>query len=121
MAKSVFFLEDSELGAMVSGFRIQYLFWCNLFLFYGGRKEDPSFLDIGRFLPIMLGEDNFYFGKGNSFFPLRNHLPDRTVIKRTSLFCRRRQSQFVSGLMLVKWRSDWHLHLGELSLGKVSA
>ena len=69
----------------------------------------------------MLGEDNFYFGKGDSFFPLRNNLPDRTVIKRTSLFCRRRRSQFVSEFMLVKWRSDWHLQLGEFSLVKVSA
>ena len=82
------FLEDFELGAIV----ISYLFLCNLLLFYGGRKDDSSFLDIGRFLPIMLGEDNFYFGKGDSFFPLRNHLPDITVIKRTSLFYRRRRS-----------------------------
>ena len=41
---------------------------------------DPSFLDIGQFLPIMLGEDGFYFGKDDSFFPLRNHLPDRSAI-----------------------------------------
>ena len=50
---------------------------------------DLSFLDIGRFLPIILGEDGFYFRKDDSFFPLRNHLPNRTAIKRTSLFCRR--------------------------------
>ena len=103
------------------GFRISYLFWCNLLLFYGGRKEDPSFLDNGPFLPIMLREDASYFGKGDSFFPLRNHIPDRTDIKRTSLFCNRRQSQFMSELTFVKWKFGWHLHLEELPLGKVSA
>ena len=121
MAKSVFFLEDPELGAIVSGFRISYLFWCNLLLLYGGRKEDTSFLDIGRFFPIMLGEDDFYFGKGDSFFPLRNHLHDRIAFKRTSLFCRRRRSQFMSELILVKWRSGWQLRLGELRFEKTSA
>ena len=64
-------------------------FWCNLLLFYGGRKDDPSFLDSGRFLPIMLGKYASYFGKGDSFFHLRKHLPDITTIKRTSLFRRR--------------------------------
>ena len=121
MSKLVFFLQDSELGAIVHGFRISYLFWCNLLLFYGGRKEDPSFLDSGPFLPIMLREDASYFRKGDSFFPLRNHLPDRTDIKRTSLFCRRQQSQFMSELTFVKWKFGWHLHLEELPLGKVSA
>ena len=57
------FLEDFELGAIVISIRNLVPFWCNLLLFYRGRKEDPSFLDIGRFLPIMLGEDNFYFRK----------------------------------------------------------
>ena len=84
-------------------------------------KEDTSFPDCGRFLPIMLGKDDSYFGKGDSFFRLRNHLPVITAIKRTSLFFRRRRSQFMSELTLVKWESEWHLHLGELLLGKVSA
>ena len=103
------------------GFRISYHFWCNLLLFYGGRKEDPSFLDSGTFLPIRLREDASYFEKGDSFFLLRNHLTDRTAIKRTSLICRRRRSQFMSELTFVKWKSGWHLHLEELPLGKVSA
>ena len=96
MAKSIVFLGNSELGAIVSGFRILYLFWCNFLFFYGGKKEDPSFPDSGRFLPIMLGKDDSYFGKGDSFFHLRNHLPVITAIKRTSLFFRRRRSQFMS-------------------------
>ena len=84
MAKSV--LEDSDLGAMVSGFRISYLSWCDFLFFYGGRKEGSSSPDSGQFLPIMLGKDDFYFRKGDSFFCLRNHLPVITAIKRTSLF-----------------------------------
>ena len=84
-------------------------------------ERGPSFLDIGRFLPVMLGEDGFYFGKDDSFFPLGNHLPDRTAIKRTSLFFRRRQSQFMSELMLVKWRSGWQLCLGDFLFGTISA
>ena len=123
MVKSVFFFffEDPELGAIVTGFLISYLFWCNLLFFYGGRKEDPSFPDSGQFLPIMLGKNDYYFWKGDSFFHLRNHLPVITAIKRTSLFFRRRRSQFMSELTLVKWESGWHLHLGELLLGKVGA
>ena len=104
MEKSVFFLQDSELGAIVSGFRISYLSWCNLLFFYGMRKEDPSFPDSGQFLPIMLRKDDSYFGKDDSFFSLRNHLPVITAIKGTSLFCRKRRSQFMSKLMLVKWK-----------------
>ena len=78
-------------------------------------------MDSGRFLPIMLGEDDSYFGKGDLFFPLRNYLPDRTATKRTFLFCRRRQGQFMSKLTLVKWRAGWQLHLGEFLIGKISA
>ena len=43
-----------------------------------------------------------------------------TAIKGTSLFCRRRRSQFMSKLTFVKWKFGWHLNLGELPLGKVS-
>ena len=92
-----------------------------MLLFYGGREEDPPFLDSGRFLPIVLGKDDSYFGKGDSFFPLCNHLPDITTIKRTSLFCRKRRCKLMNELTLVKWRSGWQLRLGELSLGKISA
>ena len=74
-------------------------------------KEDPPFLDSGRFLSIMLGKYDSYFGKGDSFFPLRNHLPDITVIKRTSLIHRRRRCKLMNELTLCK----------ELPLGKISA
>ena len=120
MAKSVFFPQDSELGAIVAGFIISYFFRCNLLFFYGGRKDDPSFLDSGRFLPIMLGKDDSYFGKDDSFFSLHNHLPVITSIKGTYLFCRRRRNQCMSKLTLIKRKSGWHLHLGELLHGKVS-
>ena len=77
----------------------------------------------------MLGKDDSYFGNDDSFFSLRNHLPVITVIEGTSLFCRRRRSQFMSELTLVKWKSDWHLHLVAAresirlvpSLGRVAA
>ena len=77
-------------------------FWCNLLLFYRGRKEDPPFLDSGQFLPIMLGRDDSYFEKDDSFFPLCNHLPDRNAIKRTSPFRRRRRCKLMNELTLVK-------------------
>ena len=69
----------------------------------------------------MLGKDDSYFGKSDSFFPLRNHLPDRTTIKRTSLFRRRRRCKLMNELTLVKLRSGWQLRLGELPLEKISA
>ena len=46
----------------------------------------------------MSGEDDYYLGKGDLFFSLRNYLPDRTATKRIFLFCRRRRGQFKSGL-----------------------
>ena len=64
---------------------------------------------------------DYYLGKGDLFFPLRNYLPDITATKRISLFCRRRRGQFKSGLTPVKWRADWQLRLGESSIGKISA
>ena len=81
------FLGDLELRVVVSRLKISYLIWCDLLLFYGGRKEDPSFLESRRFLPIMLGEGGSYFGEDDLFFPLRNCLPDRTAAKRAFLFC----------------------------------
>ena len=81
------FLEDLELRVAVSRLKISYLIWYDLLLFYGGRKEDPSLLESRRFLPIMLGEGDSYFGKCDLFFPLRNCLPNRTAAKRAFLFC----------------------------------
>ena len=69
----------------------------------------------------MLGEDDYYLGKGDLFFPLRNYLPDKTATKRTFLICLRRQGQFKSELTPVKWRAGWQLCLGELSIEKISA
>ena len=83
------FLEDLEFVAIVISIRNLIPFWGDLLIFYGGRKEDPSFLNSGRFLPLMLGEGDSYFGKGDLFFPLRNYFPDRTAAKRTFLFCQR--------------------------------
>ena len=40
------------------------------------RKEDLSFLESRRFLPIMLGECGSYFGKDDLFSLLLNYLPD---------------------------------------------
>ena len=67
----------------------------------------------------MLGEDDYYLGKGDLFFPLRNYLHDRTATKRIFLFYRRRWGQFESEP--VKWRAGWQLRLGELSIGKIRA
>ena len=69
----------------------------------------------------MSGEDDYYLGKGELFFSLRNYLPDRTDSKRIFLFCRRRRGQFKSGLTPVKWRVGWQLRLGESSIGKINA
>ena len=80
-------------------------FLCNLLLFYGGRKEDPSFTDSGPFLLIILGEGGSYFGRDDLFFPFCNCLPDRNVIKRTFLFSQGRPSLFMDELMFVEWRS----------------
>ena len=57
---------------------------------------------VNDFLPIMLGKDDSFFGNGDLLFPLSNYLPNSTATKRTSLFCQRRRSQFMSELMLVK-------------------
>ena len=64
-------------------------------------KKDPSFLDRGRFLPIMLGEGGSYFGKGDLVFPLCNYLPDRAAVRRAFLFHQRRRGQFMDELMPV--------------------
>ena len=120
MAKLVFFSKSWNLEQRLSRLRISYLFWCDLLLFYGGRKENPSFLESARFLPIMLGEGGSYFGKDDLFFPLSNCLPDRTAAKRTFLFCQRRRGQLMGELTLVMWRAGWQLRLVELLIGKVS-
>ena len=69
-----------------------------------GRKRIRLFLESGRFLPIMLGEGGSHFGEDDLFFPLRNCLPDRTVAKRSFLFCQRRR--FMGELTLVMWRAS---------------
>ena len=84
------------------------------------RKEDPSFLESGQFLLVMLGEGGSYFGKNDLFFHLHNCLPDITVAKRAFLLCRRRRGQFMGELTLVMWRVGWQLRLVELLIGKVS-
>ena len=81
------FLEDLELRVTVYRLKISYLIWCDLFFFYGGRKDDPSFLESRKFISIILREDGSYFEKDDLFFPLRNRLPDITIAKRTFLLC----------------------------------
>ena len=120
MTKLVFFSKSWNLELRLSRFRISYLFLCDLLLFYGGRKEDPSFLESGRLLPIMLGEGGYYFGKDDLFFLLRNYLPDITAAKRTFLFCQRRRGQLMGELTLAIWRAGWQLCLAELLTRKVS-
>ena len=110
------FLEELELGAIVISIRNLVPFWCDLLLFYGGRKRIHIFWLVDDFLPIMLGKDDSYFGKGDLFFPLSNYLPNWIATKRTSLFCRRRRSQFMSELTLVKRRAGLKLRWGELPL-----
>ena len=44
-----------------------------------------SFLDSRQFLPIMIGEGGFYFGKDDLLFLLRNCLPDRTAARSVFL------------------------------------
>ena len=44
-------------------------------------KEDPSFLESGRFPSLMVGEDGSYFGKGDLFFFLCNHFPDWATVR----------------------------------------
>ena len=87
MPQHTIFVVVLELRVTTYRLKISYLIWCDLLLFYGGRKEDSSFLESRRFLPIMLGEDDSYFGKDDLFFPLRNCLSDRTAAKRAFLFC----------------------------------
>ena len=120
MAKLVFFSKSWNLKQRLSQFRISYIFWCDLLLFYGGRKDDSSFLESGRFLPIMLGEGGSYFGNDDLFFPLHNCLPDRTATKRTFLLCQRRRGQLMGELTLVMWRAGWQLRFVKLPIEKVS-
>ena len=63
---------------------------------------DPTFPEGGRFLSLMIGEVGSYFGKGDSFSPVCNCFPDRAAVESTSLFRRRRLSQFMSELSLVR-------------------
>ena len=49
-------------------------------------EGDPSFLEIRRFLPIMIGESGSYFGKDDLFFLLRICLPDMAAARSAFLF-----------------------------------
>ena len=70
------FLNDLELEAIVIWLGNSYLFYCDLLLFYGGRKRIRLFWLVDDFLAIMLGKEDSYFGKGDLFFPLSNYLPN---------------------------------------------
>ena len=52
-----------------------------MLFFYGEGKEDPSFLESGRFPPLMVGEDGSYFGKGDLFFFLCNRFRDLAAVR----------------------------------------
>ena len=101
MAKSVFFSKIFSLEQQLSQLRISYLVWCDLLLFYERRKEDSSFLESRRFLPIMLGECGSYFGKDDLFCLLRNYLPDRAAARNTLLFSWRRADRLVGDHILI--------------------
>ena len=101
MAKSVFFSKIFSLEQQLSQLRISYLVLCDLLLFYRRRKEDPSFLESRRFLPIMLGEGGSYFGKDDLFCLLRNYLPDRAAARNALLFSWRRADRLVGDLILI--------------------
>ena len=62
---------------------------------------DPSFMESGRFLPIKIGEGDFYFQKNDSFFLLCNCLPDRAVARSAFLFYWRRGGRFMGELTLI--------------------
>ena len=95
------FLEDFKLEQQLSRSRISYLVWCDLLLFYGRRKEDPSFLESRRFLPIMLGKGGSYFGKDDLFCLLRNYLPDKAATRNAFLFSWRRADRLMGNLILI--------------------
>ena len=101
MAKLVFFSKTLILEQQLSRSRISYLVWCDLLLFYGRRKEDQSFLESRRFLPIMLGEDGSYFEKDDFFCLLRNYLPDRATGRNAFLFSWRRADRLMGDLILI--------------------
>ena len=95
------FLEDLELRAAVILIK-NLLPHLLLFAFLLWReKEDSSFLKSGRFLPIKIGEGGFYFGKDDSFFLLRNCLPDRVAARSAFLFYWRRGGRFMGELTLI--------------------
>ena len=83
---SLFFFKTLSLEQQLSRSRFSYLDWCDLLLFYGRRKEDPSFFENRRFLPIMLGEGGSYFGNDYLFCLLRNYLSDRAAARNAFLF-----------------------------------
>ena len=95
------FLEDFKLRAAALSIKNLVPFLCDLLLFYGRRKEDLSFLESSRFLPIMLGEGGYYFGNDDLFFLLRNCLPDRVAVRNALLFYWRRGDRLMGDLTLI--------------------
>ena len=66
-----------------------------------GEKNDLSYLEGRRFLLIMLGEGGSYYGKNDSFFLLRNCLPDRVAARNAFLFYRRRGDGLIGDLTYI--------------------
>ena len=64
-------------------------------------KEDPSFLESRRFLPIMLGEGGSYFEKDDLFCLLCNYLPDRAAARSAFLVSWRRADRLMGNLILI--------------------
>ena len=83
-------------------------------------ERDPSFSESRRFLPIMIGEGDSYFGKDDLFFLLHNCFPDRAVARSAFLFCQRRGGRFMGEPAFVTRRAGWQLRLVELPIEKVN-
>ena len=81
------FLEDLELRAAVISIKnlVPHLVWFASLLWR--EKEDPSFLESGRFLSIKIGEGGFCFEKDDLFLLLCNCLPDMAAAGSAFLFC----------------------------------
>ena len=113
------FFEDLELRAAVVSIQdFVPFFLCDLLLFYGRRKVDPSFLESKRFLPIMLGEGSSYFGKDDLLCLLRNYLPDMAAARSAFLVSWRRADRLMGDLILIPRRAGRQPRLVELPIEK---
>ena len=94
-------LEDFDFRAAIISIKnlVPRLVWLASLLWK--EKEDPFFSESGRFLPIMIGEGDPYFGKDDLFFFLHNCLPDRAIARSAFLFCQRRGGRFMGEPTLV--------------------